>query len=314
MRCLPALGLLVELVALAPACGRSSKNVAAPGEQLVARVGQGAVTARELEERLRAVMGPGAAGDPAALAEKKAKVLEDLLRLEAAAEEARRRGYDRDPQIQRTLKQQLVAKLMREEVDGKLNAEAIPDGEVERYHQEHAAEFQRADEVRASAIFLANEAAAKKVAAQAKAARVKNDPLKDARAFRDLVLAHSTDETSKQRGGDLAFFDRRTAMYPSELVTAAFALGEVGQVSEAVKTPKGFAVLKLTHKRPGFVRPMEEMRPVIRQRLLHDQRRKRTEELMQSLRAKADVKIDEKALAEVGRNPGPAQPTRTAGK
>jgi peptidyl-prolyl cis-trans isomerase C len=286
---------------LATACGRSAPKPGDSKERVVAQVGQGVVTFKDLDERWRVVAGPNAGAGAADQGERKGNLLKELMQLEAAAEEARRRGYDRDPQIQRALKQQLVARLLREEIDTKLTVDSVPEADVERYHQEHAAEFQRGDQVRASAIFVADEAAARKVAALARAARVPSDPLADARGFRQLVLTHSRDETSKQRGGDLAFFERTSPTHPAELVAAAFALGEIGDVSGPVKTREGWVVLKLTQKLPGFVRTLAEVRPIIRQRLLHDLRRKRTEELMQSLLAKVKVEVDEGALADVGK-------------
>ena len=297
---------------LAAACRRPAPEHGGSGERVVAHVGQGAVTFKELDERWRVVAGPNALASAAAgQAERKASLLNELMQLEAAVEEARRRGYDWDPQIQRALKQQLVAKLMREEIEAKLTVDSVPEADVERYYREHAAEFQRGDQVRASAIFLADEAAARRVAAMARAARVPNDPLADARGYRQLVLTHSRDETSKQRGGDSAFFERSHATYAPELVAAAFALGEVGDVTGAVKTKEGWAVIKLTQRVPGFVRTLPEVRPMIRQRLLHDLRRKRTDELMQSLLAKVKVQVDEKSLAELGRVPVAGSGTRT---
>jgi parvulin-like peptidyl-prolyl isomerase len=70
------------------------------------------------------------------------------------------------------------------------------------------------------------------------------------KAFRDLVTKYSEDADSKPRGGDLTQFDRATTQHPQAVVTAAFALKEVGDVSDLVATDKGFAILKLTDKAP----------------------------------------------------------------
>jgi peptidyl-prolyl cis-trans isomerase C len=292
-------------------CGRTSQKGAPPAERAVAKVGEGGVvTVQQLEQQMNTSWRAGTASGAAD--EHKRKVLEDLIRTEAAVEEARRRGYDRDPQLVRAMKQQLVARLMREEIDGKLTAQSVPDAEVEKYYRKHADEFQRADALRASAIFLPDEPTAKKVAALARAARDPRDPVKDQRAFRELVARHSQDEPSKARGGDLAYFDRQNAVHPPELVAAAFALAEVGDVAGPVKTQKGYAIVKVTHKRPGYQRQLSDAAPMIRQRLLHDLRNQRTVALMEELRKKAPVQIDEKALASASLPTTPARPAAPA--
>ena len=260
-------------------------------------MGQGVVTAGQLEEVWHGTLRVRAPGN--SVEEHKRRLLDELIRTEAAVQEARRRGYDRDPQIVRAGKQQLVAKLMREEIDAKVTAQAIPEADIERYYREHPLEFQRPEAVRVSAIFLPDEAAARKVLGLARAGRNKKNPLEEQRAFRDLVARHSQDEVSKARGGDLAFFDRENKTHPPELVAAALAIDEVGELAGPVKTGKGYAIVKLTQKRPGFHRPLADAAPAIRQRLLHELRNKRTVALMETLHKNTQVQIDEKALARL---------------
>src|SRR5262245_17940805 len=94
----------------------------------------------------------------------------------------------------------------------------------------------------------------------------------------------SEDDDSKLRGGDLTFFDRKTSLYPKPLVEAAFALKEVGDVSPPVQTERGYHILKLTQKRPGFTRPFAEAKRQIQTRLFQESRAKRMEQWMAEMR------------------------------
>jgi peptidyl-prolyl cis-trans isomerase D len=119
------------------------------------------------------------------------------------------------------------------------------------------------------------------------------------KGFRELVTKYSEDEDSKPVGGDLNFFDRQTTKYPRPLVEAAFALPEVGRVSGVIATDKGFHILRLTQKRPGFTRPLEGVSAEIRRLILRDRRAKKMEEMVAQMRQKLKVQIYEDQLAKV---------------
>jgi parvulin-like peptidyl-prolyl isomerase len=182
---------------------------------------------------------------------------------------------------------------LRKEIDEQLKAEPITDAEVQRYYHDHEGQFRQADQVRVSQILVKDKAKAEKVAAEARSAG------KVDKAFRDLVGKYSEDEDSKALGGDLTFFERTTPQYPRPLVEAAFALKEVGDVSGVVTTDKGFHILRLTQRRPGFTRPLEGATAEIKRLILRDRRAKKMEELVAQMRQKMKVEIYEDQLAKV---------------
>jgi parvulin-like peptidyl-prolyl isomerase len=171
---------------------------------------------------------------------------------------------------------------------------------VQKYYGEHPEEFNRPDEVRVSQILLKDRAKAEKVAAEARATD-KNDP----RGFRELVTKYSEDEDSKPRGGDLTSFDKATTLYPRPVVDAAFAMKDVGDISAPVKSDKGYHVLRLTQKRPGFSRPLAEVKRQIQQRLFREMRTKALDAFVADLKKKYAVTIDEANLAKVSVDSGP---------
>jgi parvulin-like peptidyl-prolyl isomerase len=148
--------------------------------------------------------------------------------------------------------------------------------------------------VRASQILVKDRAKALKILAEVKAL-----PKSDMKAFRDLVTKYSEDADSKPRGGDLTQFDRATTQHPQAVVTAAFALKEVGDVSDLVATEKGFAVLKLTDKRPALSRSLEEAKPEIQRRLLEELRTRKKKDYVDEARKTIKVEIFEDQLAKL---------------
>lgn len=280
------------LFLLAVSCGANkAPGAAAPSGAVVARVDGKTITVNELQQRINAM-------DPYSKArysspEQRKKYLENMVRFEVLAREAEKRGYDRDPDVQRALKSQMVDTFLRKEVDEKVKEQEISDEEVARYYREHEDQFRQTEQVRVSQILVRDRGLADKVAAEARA-QGKTDA-----GFRELVAKYSEDVDSKQLGGDLTFFDRKSTQLPPALVEAAFALKEVGDISPPVASDKGFHVVKLTQRRAGFTRPLEGVAGEIRRLILRDRRAKKMEEMVAEMRQKLRVEIYEDQLSKV---------------
>lgn len=77
--------------------------------------------------------------------------------------------------------------------------------------------------------------------------------LKEGADFAELAKQYSDDTGTKDRAGDLGFFERRMMVQPFD--EAAFNL-EVGQISDVVETQFGYHVIKLLGK--GEILPFEQ--------------------------------------------------------
>jgi peptidyl-prolyl cis-trans isomerase C len=226
--------------------------------------------------------------------EKKKELLDSLVRYDVLAIEARKRGYERDPEVLRVAKDKMVKLFTQQEILDKIKPEDVPDADVAKYYKDHATDYVRPETVRASQILVKERAKAVKVLAEVKAL-----PKTDLKTFRDLVTKYSDDADSKPRGGDLTQFDRATTQHPQPVVTAAFALKDVGDVSDLVPTDKGFAVLKLTDRRPALSRSLEDAKPEIQRRLLDELRTKRKRDYVDEARKAIKVEIFEDQLAKL---------------
>jgi len=294
-RCLLCLAALV-LCACKPSPAPAGKGASRPGPVL-ARVDDTEITAADLQEVLARY-----SHTPFVLArystpEKKKELLDGLVRYELMAREAIRRGYDRDPDVQRIAKRQMVAQFEKREINDKLRAEDIPSADVEKYYREHQPEFVRPEEIRVSQILVRDAAAARRITAEAKSRR------SDAKSFRDLVERYSEDPDSKPRAGDLTFFDRKTTREPKALVEAAFAMDKVNDVAGPIASDKGFHILKLTDRRPEMTRPLAEVKGEIQRRLLDQMRAQKKRELVEEARKAIRVEIYEQELAKIALPP-----------
>jgi len=303
--CVPALASAVAL----PACKRGGKTSGAhenvDPSQVVAKVDDNVITVADVQERINK-QSPFVRARYTN-AERKKEFVDGLVRFEVLASEAARRGYDKDPDVQRVMKQQMISKLMQKDFESKLKVEDVPEADVEKYYNEHPTEFHQKDEVRVSEILVKDKAKADKVYAEAKAATKTAQPT-DQQPFRNLVMKYSEDDESKPRGGDLSFFAADSATYPKPIVDAAFKIQNVGELSPPVKTDKGWAILRLTQKRPGFNRSLAEVKHQIQQRLFRDLRSKSMDTFVEDLKKKSNIEINEANLAKVVVEAGPAMP------
>jgi peptidyl-prolyl cis-trans isomerase C len=202
--------------------------------------------------------------------EKKKELLDSLIRYDVLALEARKRGYERDPEVVRVAKDKMVKLFAQQEILDKVKTSDVSDAEVEKYYKDHANEYVRPETVRVSQIVVKAPLKAAKALAEAKAL-----PKNDMKSFRDLVAKYSEDADSKQRGGDLLQIDPKSTQYPQPVVAAAFALKETGDLSDLVSTPQGFALLKLTERRPALSRSLDDSKTEIQRRLLDELRTRR---------------------------------------
>ena len=140
-------------------------------------------------------------------------------------------------------------------------------------------------EIKASHILVSDENEAKEI----------KKKLDAGASFEELAKQDSQDLLSKEKGGDLGYFNSGT-MTP-EFETAAYKL-KVGQISNPVKSPNGYHIIKLTDKKA--LKPYDEVKDSIRknleaermadpafsQKLLHDELKK------------ANIKINDSELKD----------------
>jgi peptidyl-prolyl cis-trans isomerase D len=133
------------------------------------------------------------------------------------------------------------------------------EDEINRYYEDNAAQFQREKQVRARHILLrvkpdAPQADVDKIRTQA----VKIlDEARKGKDFAELAKKYSQDEANANKGGELGFFTSK--QMDTAFSSAAFAL-KPGEISEIVRTPYGFHIIKCQEITEAKVVPIEEAR------------------------------------------------------
>ena len=141
----------------------------------------------------------------------------------------------------------------------------VAPAEVEKYYRQNQPQYVTPAQVRASHILLKTEGK-DDAAVKAKAEAL----LKQVRAggnFADLAKKNSEDEASAKNGGDLDYFGHGRMV--KEFEDAAFAL-EPGQISDLVKSPFGYHIIKLVDKKPETTKTLAEVQQQIADQLAYE--------------------------------------------
>jgi peptidyl-prolyl cis-trans isomerase C len=199
-------------------------------------------------------------------------VREELINREVLAQEARKAGAEKAPEVQTQLdmvRQEIVVSYYLREF-----ARKNPVTEAEIQKEYDRAKSQHGDkEYKARHILVETEDQAKGLIAD----------LKKGAKFDELATKNSKDTGSAQRGGDLDWNVPGT--FDKQFSDAMVKL-EKGKHSEApVKTRFGFHIIQLDDVRPAKFAAIGEVRPRIQQMLVQN----KIEQLIKGLRAKAKI-------------------------
>ncbi|HUH01482.1 MAG TPA: peptidyl-prolyl cis-trans isomerase [Kofleriaceae bacterium] len=267
---------------------QSPDELAAP----IAKVDDIVITIGELQERINR-QSPYIRQRYTSL-EQKREFLDNLIRFEVMAKEAFKRGFDKDPDVVRTMKQVMIQKLMKDQFENTLKPEDITDAEMKVFYEQHKDEYNKPEEVRVSAIVLKSKAQAAKVAKEAL-----GEPGSSNKGFRELVTKYSTDDKTKIRGGDLRYFAMDTMEVPKAVVEAAFKLGKTGDVAGPITAGNQHYIIKQTGKRKAITKSFESVKRQIQNRLYRDKRTDSQKAFITGLRQSAKIEVFEGNLAKI---------------
>jgi len=284
--------------------GRSEAEIARRAG-VYAHIGDVSITVGMIEDRI-AAMQPFLRQryrDP----EQLRRFADDMVRFQLMAREAERRHYDQNPAVVRTLKQNAVQMLIRRQFDERITPESVSEADVRAYYEAHADEFSRPEMRRASHILVHTREEAVQLLAELRAG--------DARTFRDIARRRSLDDQTKLRGGDLRFFTQdgrpsgsRDNPVAAALVTTAFGLQNLGQLSEPIPLEGNFSVVKLTGKRPAEMRSLAQASQGIRLRLWREQRQAAIDSFVDGLRQEQHPTVNEELVRPIHLDPAQPRP------
>jgi parvulin-like peptidyl-prolyl isomerase len=224
--------------------------------------------------------------------------LERVVRRELLMQEAEKRKLGEQAEIAEQVanlrRELMIRAIVQEEIGGKIK---VDEKEVQEYYAAHPDEFS-GDTVHLRHILVQTEGEAREIQARL----AKNE------SFEELAKKLSRDTNSAPKGGDLGFLGREQ-MLP-DFARAAFAL-KVNEVSDVVRTPFGFHLVKLVNRKQGQPLAFEQVKAQLQRRLLDERQAQRFQTWVKELEGGAKITRDE-SLLPVGKADAPTPPTPAA--
>ena len=199
-------------------------------------------------------------------------VTEELVRREVLAQEAKKKGLDKQPQIAAQMDLARQAVLIRADLQDYVKSNPVTDADVK-------AEYEKIKnnlgdkEYKVRHILVDKEDDAKGIITK----------LQNGQKFDDLAK-DSKDPGSKDKGGDLGWSN--PGMFVKPFSEAMVKLDKGKFTPQPVKSDFGYHVILLEDVRPLKAPPFDEIKPQLQQRL----QQQKVEKHMMELRAAATVK------------------------
>jgi parvulin-like peptidyl-prolyl isomerase len=210
-------------------------------------------------------------------------------------------GMTYDELKDRKKKELLAQRVVGYEVASRV---AIPEGDLQKFYDEHKADFVRQEEVFLSQILISTEG---KTADQAAAAEAKAKDLsaraKKGEKFSDLARDNSDDLGTAQNGGYLGAPSTKGMLRP-ELEAVVFK-EKKGFVTDPVKltNPPGFLILKVEEHFEAGQASFEEVQEDIHEILVRPRLEPKVREFLTQLRLQAYLQIKD-GYVDSGAAPG----------
>ncbi|UCE80208.1 MAG: peptidylprolyl isomerase [Nitrospiraceae bacterium] len=218
-----------------------------------------------------------------------------MVKKELLYQEAIKKGLEKDAEYQKRLEEfkklTLISALFEQEV---LEKSTVSDQEIRDFFESHQAEFSAPHEIKASHILVKTEEEAKQVLQR----------LKEGERFSEVAKAVSIDTASAVKGGDLGYFSRGQ-MVP-EFEDAAFHLN-TGEVSDPVKTPFGYHIIKVLDVKTGPAVEFEKVKDMIVQKITSDKQKTVFDTYIEDIKKKYKVTINTDSLAKAFKEETPEE-------
>jgi parvulin-like peptidyl-prolyl isomerase len=237
--------------------------------------------------------------------ERRKQLLDEIIKAELLAEEARRRGLDKQPETKNRIRQILREDLLRKVRGAVPPPSKITEREAREFYDKHREDFRDPERRRVAHIVLDDRAKAAAVLAEAKRASPQD--------WGRLVAKHSLDKPPQQSkstplelAGDLGIVGPPgvakgdNPRVPEPLRKAVFEIDKVGGVhAQLVEADGKIHIVRMTGKTDARDRTFKEAERTIRVQILQDRLKQAEKKLETELRGRFPVKIDEKALDKV---------------
>ena len=262
--------------------------------QVVARVGSTTITENELRAKL-AELAPFTQqqfSGPEGLIEFLDRVIEEEVLYQAAE----RAGYERDPLVVKTVeaiqRRSMIQAYYKTEIEG---AVVVPEEKVVAYYDEHSEQFIRLGRIKFRHILADTEAGA----------RLARNRVIGGQDFASVARELSKDMGSRDAGGLVAPLKQGDSL-PSAGMSGVFITslfeGTVGQISEPLRSDKGWHIIRIEELSQDGVKPLDEVRGRIVESLMPAEARQYYLQVLEELKAELKATVNEQAFRKQPRS------------
>ncbi len=202
-------------------------------------------------------------------AELRSAITDDLVNREIIAQEAARKGLDKNPDILQQIELARQSVLVRAYLGDYVKAHPVTDAAIQAEYDRVKAQAGN-KEYHARHILVGSEAEAKAII----------DKLNKGEKFETLAKANSKDPGSKNNGGDLGWFTPAAMVKPFADAVAGLKKGETTKAP--VQTQFGWHVIRLDDVRPTKFPALDEVKARIKQGLEQQEVQQAVAELRKS--------------------------------
>ena len=159
--------------------------------------------------------------------------------------------------------------------------------ELQSYYRQNQDQYRVAEQVNLSMILIKAPLSGDQKAVDAAKAKADNllKQLKAGGNFADLAKKNSEDTDSAGKGGSLGWIQRGRIPIP-EIEQAAFSLPK-GQISDVIRTPIGFQILKVEDHQQAHLKALDEVKPEIEPILAGQKAAQRADALANAVQSQA---------------------------
>jgi peptidyl-prolyl cis-trans isomerase C len=212
-----------------------------------------------------------------------------IIAREVLYQEAKKRGLEKDREIQAKVEEfrraLLIEALFEEVLKGK---EEVTEEEIKTYYRENQALFTEPQEIKIRHIVVNSEPVLKEVLAR----------LSNGESFEKLASIYNIDRT-REDGGNLGYIQRgQLAPSFAQFEEAAFSLRKRGEVSEVVRSPYGYHIIRLEDMRGTALQPLDKVKEKIRFFLQPKKKQEARLNYIREAKSRSTILINEKLWNE----------------
>lgn len=248
----------------------------------VAKVNDRAITLEQVNARVAEQARSGALTSLS-----KRAALDDLIKREAAVQEARKLKLDQDPVIAERINNVLYYGLLEKKLGAEIEKITLSDAEAKNWYEKNP-------EVRTSHIFIAlspDATADEEQKATQRLNQLASEIKSGKMSFAEAAQKNSEDPSAAM-GGDLDY--RMKDRLDPTFYRTALRLGRIGDLSSVVRTPFGVHLIRLTGKHSW----VEVDRTRVKRIILEDRRQEIVNRFLGDLRQKSKVSVNEKLIRD----------------